>query len=56
MKECLYNKCDKVERLNPHNFDHMIKEALKLSISQNWNAISLNKLEPEKPELNYIVQ
>jgi hypothetical protein len=50
MKERLYDKCDKVERLNPHNFDHMIKEALNWSINQNWTAISLDKLESEKPE------
>lgn len=30
----LYNKCDKIERLNPSNFNHIIKEALNWSIHQ----------------------
>ena len=51
IKDWLYNKCDKVERLNPRNFDHVIKEALNWSIHQNWRPISLNKLKSEKPEL-----
>ena len=28
IKDWLYNKCDKVERPNPYNFDHVIKEVL----------------------------
>lgn len=51
IKEWLYNKCDKVESLNPRDFDHVIKEALNWSINQNWRPISLDKLKLEKPEL-----
>jgi hypothetical protein len=28
IKDWLYNKCDKVKRPNPYNFDHVIKEVL----------------------------
>jgi Primase X len=50
IKDWLYDKCDKVERLNPHNFNHMIKEALNTSINENWRSISFDK--PKKQNLD----
>jgi hypothetical protein len=51
ISDWLYNKCDKLERLSPCNFDHIIKAALNWSRNKNWRPLALNKLKHEKPEL-----
>jgi hypothetical protein len=51
IKDWLHNKCDRVERLNPRDFNHVIKEALNRSVNQSWRPISLDKLKKENLEL-----
>jgi hypothetical protein len=47
IKDWVYNKCNKVQRLNPRDFNHIIKEALNRSINQNWRPISFDKLKKQ---------
>jgi len=51
IKDWVYDKCDKVERLNPRNFNHIMKEALNRSINQNWRPISFDKLKKQNLDL-----
>jgi Primase X len=54
----LYNKCDRLQKLNsPHSvFDYKIKEALNLSISKNWRPVGLDKVKREHPQLYSMIR